>query len=280
MLMGIKRILLGVTGTHFDDVCCSYAFSLASRYGAAVDVRLIRPMADDPAVLMASGFTGSAFRHFIESIDHTVTELDRMARDVVAVHAARYPDVVYDYHNPAYNDLDSLASEGIASDLIVLAHPALIKLHYYREAVEHAIVNSGRPVLLMTKSATDALFRHVVFVWRNDAITALSMMMCLPLLSMAESITLATVVDDLHAESRMPDKGVAYFAQHGLHVSQVSLPREGKRDHQVIDDYCDQVEASLVVSGVVVHSDNREFFFSSTASRMLASARHPLLLIG
>jgi len=54
----LKQLAVGLSGSHFDEMVMRLAMQLAERTHASVDAYLIRPVPDDPQLLLASGFLG------------------------------------------------------------------------------------------------------------------------------------------------------------------------------------------------------------------------------
>ncbi|NDE57642.1 MAG: hypothetical protein EBY15_09480 [Gammaproteobacteria bacterium] len=100
MATDIRRILFGMSGVQHDGNNSHFVFELAKLIGAEIQCQLICPIADDPELLLACGFTGNAFRSFIDSVAKTTEELDGMARTALSQSQQSYPGVHFSYEIP------------------------------------------------------------------------------------------------------------------------------------------------------------------------------------
>ena len=279
MSYALRRILLGLSGGQYDSQTALFVFGLAALPGAKVVCRLIRPMKDDPEVLMASGFTGAAFRHFIDSAERTAMELDAVARLALAQAHERHAGVSFDYRLPSSGDSYEFASQGWGADLVILAHPALMQLQYYRLVVEEAIIHSGRPVLLLPEVLPRDLLANVVFCWRYDSASAAAMAITLPLLRAAGKLTIISLRDSDDREEAVAEP-LEYLQAHGVAVDHVLVDLVPRHADQAIDGYCAAIGASLLIVGGVMDSDLEDYVMTGAVRRVKGKPQRPVLIIG
>jgi len=275
----LQQIAAGLSGSQFDSVVMHASLLLAKQTGAGIDTYLIRPLPDDPQLLMASGFLGEAFKNFIQQAEKTIAECDRTARASFDVTTRDYPTVSATYHNPLKDLAREFATVVWATDLAVMAHPALVNLHYYKTAVLDAIADSARPVLLLPEDKLLGDFKHVLMVWRADTSHARALADALPLLAFADKVTLLSVADH---DCLSPGSEVAksFLKHHDIEVKDVTVDEDARLTPKLIDKACDAHDASLLVISGGLQSDLIDSFVTGIGRRATRKPNRAILVIG
>lgn len=279
MQSSIKQIAIGLSGSKYDSTVMHLAMRLAKRAQASVDAYLIRPVPDDPQLLLASGFLGETFQHFVAQTEKTIAEFDRTARSSFEIAQKDYPLVTARYHNPLKDLAREFATVVWASDMAIMAHPALVNLHYYKTAVLDAIADSGRPLLLLPEDKRIGDFKHALMVWRADTPHAKALASALPMLALADTVTLLSLTDEDYL-SPGSEVAVQYLQNHGIKVQDLSLPNDGRLTPKLINAICDEREISLLVIGGGLQSDLIDSFVTGIGRRAAHKPTRPVLAIG
>lgn len=278
MNSALKQIAIGLSGSQLDDATCSVAMRLARSVGTSIDAYLIRPMPDDPQLLMATGFLGDAFKQLAEHAKKTVAEFDQAARQSFEQAVLVNPEVNAHYHSP-FKDLSrEFATMVWATDLAVMAHPALVNLQYYKTAVLDAIADSGRPVLLLPEQKRLGDFRHMLFVWRADTRHAQALAAALPMLQLADEVTLLSR-DDEDDITPGCDVAVKYLRAHDVNVHNVVIRTEERLTPASIDAYCDKHGVSVLVIGGGLQSELIDSFVTGIGRRASRKPARAILAI-
>ena len=277
MATDIRRILFGMSGVQHDGNNSQFVFDLAKSIGAEVQCQLICPIADDPELLMACGFTGNAFRSLIESAAKTIEELDGMARTALSQAQQLYPGIHFSYVVPDAATGRSLAQMAWASDLVILAHPSLMKAQYYWSVVEETILESGRPVLLLPEILPQQLIGHVGIIWRNDSRSAQALSASLAMIKAADKVSILNV--DLHEEGdRALELPLEFLRLHGVHAEAANLNDSHHRLDRLVEEYSVNAEVTLWVTGGGLSSGFNDHLISNLIRRSPAKAQRAILI--
>lgn len=278
MATEIRRILFGMSGIQHDSNNSQFVFELAQGLGAEIQSQLICPIADDPELLLACGFTGNAFRSLIESAARTTEELDRVARAALLLSQQKYPAVHFDYELPDVGTGQSLANKAWAADLVVLAHPSLMKAQYYWSVVEDTILESGRPVLLLPEILPQRLTSHISILWRNDVNSARALSACLGIISLADKVSILNL--DVHEEN---EKNLSipleFLELHGVSAVAAACSSSMQRTEKKVEAYGNEAAVSLWVGGGGLTGGFNDHFFGHLIRRSYAKAQKAILVI-
>jgi len=275
----LKQLAVGLSGSKFDGMVMHLAIRLAQRTQAGIDAYLIRPVPDDPQLLLASGFLGDTFKMFFEQAEKTIAAFDRTARACFELAKSDHPTVNASYHNPLKDLAREFATAVWAADLAIMAHPALVNLHYYKNAVLDAIADSARPVLLLPEENRIGDFKHVLMLWRADTHHAQALSAALPMLALADKVTILSRTDE---DCINPDSEVAmqYLSAHGVNAEAITVDSDTRLTPKVIEALCDERDISLLVIGGGLQSDLIDSFVTGIGRRAARKPTRALLAIG
>lgn len=274
----LKQLAVGLSGSYFDEMVMQLAMKLAQRTHASVDAYLIRPIPDDPQLLMASGFLGETFKTFFEQAEKTITAFDRLARTSFDTVKTAFPSVSASYHNPLKELAREFTTAVWSADLAIMAHPALVNLHYYKNTVLDTIADSARPVLLLPEENRLGDFKNVLMLWRADTHHAQALSAALPMLALADQVTIVSRDE----ESLHPGGTVAmqYLIAHGVNAKSVTLETESRLTPTIIETLCDKCDISLLVISGSLQSDLIDSFVTDVRGRVSKKPNRALLVIG
>jgi hypothetical protein len=275
----IRHIATGLSGSKFDAMVVTQSMRLAKRTEAAVHAYLIRPVPDDPQLLLASGFVGETFQNFFVQAEKTISEFDRTARASFELVQADHPTVSATYHNPLKDLAREFPTVVWGADMAVMAHPALVSLHYYRNAVLDAIAESARPILLLPEEKHIGNLKHVMMIWRADTLHARTLSSALPMLELADQVTLLTVSSEDYA-APSSDVALQYLHNHGVQAQHVNLTDDRRLTPKLIEAQCDAHDVSLVVLGGGLQSDLIDAFVTGGGRQATRKPNRCILAIG
>lgn len=275
----LKRLAVGLSGSHYDGLVMTLALRLAQQTEARIDAYLIRPVPDDPQLLLASGFLGETFKKFFQQAEQTIAAFDQTARESFDLTTKDFPAVATNYHNPL-KDLSREFSTAVwATDIAIMAHPSLVNLHYYKNAVLDAIADSARPVLLLPEETQVADLSHAMFVWRDDTDHARALSAALPVLSLADRVTVASHHDEDYINSGS-DVAIQYLRSHGVEAQDVTVDSDSRLTPKIIEKICVEHKVSLLVIGGGLQSDLIDSFVTGIERRANRKPNRAVLAIG
>ncbi|WP_454743717.1 universal stress protein [Cupriavidus necator] len=178
----------------------------------------------------------------------------------------------------------ALADEGRFADLILPAPPsadadvpALLA-----GVAEYAMLNAGRPILLVPGAAGPRFGRHVAIAWNGGREAARAVADALPWLAHASAVSVLVVSAGKYGaaigEEAYRDSGnrlTAWLASHGINADLVL--GEGDPDH-VLPQLACKVQADLLVAGGYGRSRLKELVLGGTTRALLRQSSLPVFM--
>ncbi|BDB29366.1 universal stress protein (plasmid) [Cupriavidus sp. P-10] len=178
----------------------------------------------------------------------------------------------------------ALADEGRFADLILPAPPsadadvpALLA-----GVAEYAMLNAGRPILLVPGASGPRFGGHVAIAWNGGREAARAVADALLWLAHASAVSVLVVGAGKYAaaieEQSYRDSGnrlTAWLASHGINAN--LLVGEGDPDH-VLPQLADKVQADLLVAGGYGRSRLRELVLGGTTRALLRQSSLPVFM--
>lgn len=272
--MTLRNLLVSYNGTPAADAALAHAVDLASRAGA----HLTGILSWGPQELIASYAT-----YLPAGMAEQLVAADRKRRGEIEAryraHAAAIPaDRLH------FEDVFSTADEGLmavsrAFDLIVMGNPDPESEIPHMEPHPDVVArHSGRPVVIVPRSfrAETTPSNHALVAWDGGRAAARAMTDAMQLLEMRKSVTLLTVGDP--REAPRLDGITAHLQRHGLAVTALQKPKDGRRIAEIILDECAETGAGLLVMGAYEHSKFAEDLFGGVTNTVLAASHIPVLM--
>lgn len=143
---------------------------------------------------------------------------------------------------------------------------------------EALIFGSGRPVLLLPSSESDAPPKRVVVAWDGSRGAARAANDALPFLRRADSVEVVSVTGEkaLPASASM-DGLILHLQRHGIAATAQHRPLANKDVGSVLLNHAEEAGADLLVMGAYGRSRLREFILGGATATILASASIPVL---
>jgi nucleotide-binding universal stress UspA family protein len=180
----------------------------------------------------------------------------------------------------ACNWAGTLASAEIGSharpfDLVIMVRLGFPGEGPKRDALESALFESGRPLLLVSEPTRTG--RDVVVVsWTDTVETARAMTASLPLLQRARTVHLLSVQKHNELPSTA-DAAAHALRRHGVQVECASVPERGSVGEAVLA-FARQVDADLLIKGAYTQARLRRLIFGGATDYILSHCPIPLLL--
>jgi nucleotide-binding universal stress UspA family protein len=281
---GIKRILACIDGTESDHTVLDHAQHLALRFAAHVDVLHVHFDAG-----AASG--GRNERHIDRLLGGAV---ERAAIDS-ANRARRHfedwqmacglplRDIGTNTMEPSVRwreitgyEADVVARLGRLSDLIVLPRPGEHSSSFALLALETALFDTCRPVLLAPFGTTPSLFDRALIAWNGSLEAARAVGFALPfLIASTNGVAEFSAPESKHRTDTA--ELLDYLRWHGILVDR--LPVENLRPTgESLLEQADATRAGLLVMGAYTHGHFRQFLFGGVTRYVMQHAAVPVLL--
>lgn len=169
-----------------------------------------------------------------------------------------------------------LGGHGRLFDLIVVGRNMGRGWLNWREMVESALFESGKPVLLAPEKACTSCGEHVLIAWNSSTETARTISFAMPLLRRARVVTIATV-KGWGVAGPTGEELATYLRRSGVPANARIVDPNGRTPGATILDECAQSAADLLLKGAYTQSRLRQMIFGGATRHILAQANLPVL---
>jgi nucleotide-binding universal stress UspA family protein len=261
-----------LAGRRFD----SQLDGLHARPGAP---RII-PVAPEGAFIPAS--------EIVEDLERADRDLDRQLREryEAFMHEHGVPaagsvlpgaEVSATWRDEAVTGYEALGSLGRAYDLIVVARPLPGAAVPSMSALEAALFESGRPILIAPPTPPNQLGELVVIAWNGSTETARTIALAMPFLAAAGTVVVLSVEDGM-----VPGPSGAEIAQglvrNGIAAKTRQVTAGDRSTGATILAECAALGADLLLKGAYTHSRLRQMIFGGATSHILGVAELPVIM--
>jgi nucleotide-binding universal stress UspA family protein len=144
-------------------------------------------------------------------------------------------------------------------------------------ALETALFESGRPILIAPPSPPANLGQNVVIAWNGSTETARTIAMAMPFLARAEQVLVLSV-----DEGMVPGPSAAEVAQNLVRNRIQARSRHaqaaGRGAGAAILEEAAAAGADLLLKGAYTHSRLRQMIFGGATSHILGAAEIPVIM--
>jgi len=246
--------------------------SLASRFGS----RLIGVAAEEAAIPYLEDGQAAARSILVENARNAAAERLAQAESNFRRGAGHLSDIEWrsDIRSPA----QFLASQAQAADLVIVARPPSSDASHRRMCIDPgvAVLELGRPVLVVPPDGGHILARSIVVAWKNTREARRAVLDALPFLQRAETVTVLSVDDD--GEDPSAKDVCAHLSRHGVSSRQVSRRSRSGSCADALVDAAAEEGSDLIVSGAYGHSRMQEWIFGGVTRALLDSKPIPCLM--
>lgn len=173
---------------------------------------------------------------------------------------------------------EALGSLGRVFDLTVVGRPVRGAPAPSMAALEAALFESGRPLLIAPPQATAGLGRRLVIAWNGSTETARTIALAMPFLRQAEEVLVLSV-----EEGMVPGPSGAAVA-HNLRANGIMAATKhvrcggrGAVGGAILKE-CAAADADLLLKGAYTQSRLRQMVFGGATSHILGAAELPVFM--
>jgi nucleotide-binding universal stress UspA family protein len=259
---------------------------VAKRYGSYIEGFHMRPGQPDVIAAGADGFVAAA--------PDLVAGFEREAKDRAERASARFeafmadnglsrpgaleqPGLCADWRVETASGPSALGSRGRIFDLLVLGRPLDDEVTPSIAALEAALFDSGRLLLVAPPEPPADFGRHVVIAWNGSTETARTIGFAQRFLADAERVTVLSV-----EKGSVPGPSGAELAHNlargGIEASFREAALEGRQVGEAILDETAAIGGDLLLKGAYTQSRLRQMIFGGATSYILAKATLPVIM--
>ena len=283
----MKTILVPTEQTSAMEYALNCALLLAEKFAGQIEGFALRPAVAEMVAMDAdAGMTMVAVKENDADMVRQAEELFRAfmrRRGVPQQSAEASPPpstvastVTWAWNADAPSGHDFVGSRGRVFDVIVLARPGE-EWQSPSMALESALFESGRPVVIAPPVAPRSFATNVLIAWNCSTEQARTTAFAMPLLRLAERITILTVEGATVAGPSGEDMARSLEAN-GIAAEPITMTAAKAGAGETILAKAAELGCDLVVKGAYTQSRLRQMIFGGTTRHILAHAKLPVLM--
>jgi nucleotide-binding universal stress UspA family protein len=273
--MSIKSIVALADGNDLHSVL-SAAVTLTGRLSARLDVLHIKMDPYDMIPIGVEGMTGDVIDDIVESAKKAMEDRRQRARaEYDRVCAPSGQSVNWKEVIGRSSKMLSIASR--FADLLVLGQPDEKSADTLFEAVDAAMFETGRPLVLIPSGVSSVFGNRIMIAWNGSTQAALAVTAALPLLHLAGQVDIVQIGE---IDKDAPASELAlYLSLYGV-KSQTHAIDLGIRDiGGALIDAAERFDSDLIVMGAYGHSRFRERILGGATRGLLTTSPWPLFMM-
>jgi nucleotide-binding universal stress UspA family protein len=169
-------------------------------------------------------------------------------------------------------------SYGRAFDVTVVGRPDLETTGPLNRVIESALFESGRPVLLSPPVAPKKIATNIVIHWNGSTEQARAHTFAMPLLRLAERVTVLTVIDGQEVPGPSVDQILKQLLYNDIAAEPVSVKLEGRSTGKAVLDAARARDCDLLIKGAFTRNRLRQMIFGGATSYIMEHADLPVLM--
>jgi nucleotide-binding universal stress UspA family protein len=269
----MKSILLPIDQSEQMPSALETAWHLASLFEATVEGVALRPafaeiVAPDPIVAVT-----------IPPADWNEVEFCRSVRQTFDAFAAQHSGgeqgrgVRFRWRGGSAIEDSALGSLARVYDITVLSRPG--NRGARMTALEAALFDSGRPVLMAPPTPPKSLGQTVLIHWNASTETARAILLAMPILRKAKRVSLVAVEGRIVPGPSVKD-ALGHLEVNGVMATEKTVTAARNRPGEAILAEAAAIGADLLIKGAYTQSRLRQMIFGGATSHILASAELPV----
>ncbi len=295
-----RKILVPMSGVSERSRHLEVALRLAKDFDAHVQVLHASLDPRDSVAYLGDGMTGTMIARAMEESEKESAERSERAQSVFQKTCAEQSvDMI---ESSALSDvaptpsasflgltghLDELvARHGRLADLTIGSHPATDVSPSPPVALEAAIMETGRPVMVIPAADSgwepeQALGRKIAVAWYGNPEAARAVLFAMPLLSRAKQVEVIYYGEE-RGEEMAADALVSYLRFHDVEAAVHGVADKEaagrKQTGEILLDQARALDSDMLVMGAYTHSQLRQIIFGGTTRYVMENADIPILL--
>jgi nucleotide-binding universal stress UspA family protein len=171
-----------------------------------------------------------------------------------------------------------VGSHGRAFDVIVMSRPDVETTGPYNRAIESALFESGRPVLLAPPAAPKEIATNIMIHWNGSTEQARANAFAMPLLRLAKRVTVLTVVGGQDVPGPSADQVRRQLRYNGIAAEPVKIELDGRSTGEAVLAAAAAEGCDLLIKGAFTRNRLRQMIFGGATSHIMHFAELPVLM--
>jgi len=278
----MKTILVPTEQGSAMTSALNTALLLAGKFGSCIEGFPLRPaVADMVAMDPDTGLT-------MVAVKENDAEMVRQAQDLFrtfmegrgvprCVETGPVTSTSWAWLDSAPSGNDFVGSYGRVFDLIVLARPGEEWQSPSMVTLESALFESGRPVMIAPPTSPASLGTNVLIAWNCSTEQARATGFAMPLLRLAERITICTV-EGATVAGPSGEQMARSLKLNGITAEPITISPGKRSAGEALLAKAAELNCDLLVKGAYTQSRLRQMIFGGTTRHVLAHAKLPILM--
>jgi nucleotide-binding universal stress UspA family protein len=277
----MKTILVPTQSIAAMKSALEVAVLLARRTGAYVEGFPLR-IAIPPYVVaeLSAGFSTDAYA---AQRDEETAELRRLFETFMREHGippsgATAERPCFGWLAVAPEDEGFIGSHGRAFDITVMSRMDEDSTSLHQRAIESALFESGRPVLLAPPGAAKQIATNIMIHWNGSTEQARANAFAMPLLHLADRVRVLTVVGGQEVPGPSADDILRQLQHNGIAAKAVSVKLGDRDTGEAVLDAARAEGCDLLIKGAFTRNRLRQMIFGGATSHIMEHADLPVLM--
>jgi nucleotide-binding universal stress UspA family protein len=173
---------------------------------------------------------------------------------------------------------DFVGNYGRAFDLIVMARSDVDAAGLHRRAIESALFESGRPVLLAPLNAPASVATNIMIHWNGSTEQARANAFAMPLLRLAKRVSVLTVIGGQEVPGPSADRIVEQLRYNDIAAEPIRVELGNRDTGEAVLDAARANGCDLLIKGAFTRTRLRQMIFGGATSYILEHADLPVLM--
>ena len=170
-----------------------------------------------------------------------------------------------------------VGSYGRVFDIIVFGRPGSYPAGASMAAVEAALFESGRPILIAPPVAPKTLGDNIVIAWNRSTETARCVAFAMPLLQRAKKVTVLTVTGGMVPGPEGPELA-RHLRVNGIAAEEMTVDPGSRSSGEMFLAKAEELGCDLLIKGAYTQSRLRQMIFGGATSHILAKTNLPVFM--
>jgi nucleotide-binding universal stress UspA family protein len=277
----MKTILGPTENTTETTSALEVAVLLARRCGAYIEGFPLRFAL--PPYVVAELTVGFTLNDYAVQRDEEAAELRRMFEAFMQDHGIPGSETITE--RPAFGWLAStvedesfIGSYGRAFDVTVMNRLGANSTSLHQRTIETSLFESGRPVLLAPPAAPKQIATNIMVHWNGSTEQARTNAFAMPLLRLAERVTVLTVVDGQEVPGPPAGDIIRQLQHNGIPAKPLRVKLGDRSTGEAVLDAARTEGCDLLVKGAFTRNRLRQMIFGGATSHIMEHADLPVLM--
>src|SRR5262249_714647 len=279
--MSMKTILVPTENDNAMRSALETALHLARRCNSYIEgFALRRDVSELVGVDGVSGVWLDAYRHDLpneEEQAREIFELFMQEHNVPPSNKTTVPPSFGWFEDAPEGDA-FVGTYGRVFDVIVMTKIDAKSTRVHNRAIETALFESGRPILLAPPSPPRQIATNVLVGWNCSTEQARATAFAMPLLRLADRVTVLTVIGGTGVPGPSAEQLIRYLQRNEIAAVPMSVNVDGRSTGEAILATAKSLDCDLLVKGAYTQSRLRQMIFGGATQHVLAKASLPVLL--